>query len=1325
VDGSLLHLTALSWMPAGIGWIALSAIAVASLRPERTLPWRWLGLFAAARALAAWTNLADSAPGAQGLAAILGPAVGLTSGLALLEFARSGWASHGGVKLPRLILLAPAGIAAAALAAGWSWPMDPGGAWLHVCASACTSALFLRLALRHAGPARTGLRAAGALFALYGIGQGLAGIAPAEGAALLLNQAAALLIPAAILAFLLWEPDAASGRGPAHVRTALLVGAALLTSLVLGLGTTLPARLSAGGSPAGAAIARWIPFAAGLVVGCVYYGLLAAWYSALAWAKRMRRQDADLLGPIVEATRDGLIVVDEAGDVVFRNSRFALMWNVGEGLLEQRDAERLWEGLLEQLADAEGFRALLRKAQGAPGEYRDIVRFKDGHVLQVYSCPMPAEAGAPGRAWSFKDITGLTGAEVERRNQQIRLQREADALARLTRRRLSQSGDLEAALREITKLGADTLAVEFASAWLFDAEGARIYCADAYERSGDRHESGRMQPAEEVPRFLASLEAEGRALAVEEPAEDPRVGDLWERQLSRQSVGALLAAPVRLDGETIGYILCAHQGGSRRWAADEAHFVASLADHAAQAVERDEHRLTEQALQRIQELQQLIIDTAAGAVLVTDARGRITAVNEGFRAATGFVAEELVGRPYGTLQSEECGGDCPLRRTPGEMQRVSRHSCRILDREGRPHAALLNAAPVLDPAGALLGLILSYTDVSEAVHARGQVDALLNELESGREALAASRSRADELAARVDELAGARDELNARVEELAAARDELSREAGRRGEGDPQVEQRLARISQELAEARGAQVAAREALAAARQETASLQVRLDEARLETDALRRELDEAGRDTTSLRDRLGDAGRETALLRGELDEARRREDGGDEAGERLAEALHELAEARQGLAATGEELACVRRELAEVRRELEAALGSGGASAESLASEVDALRRGLDEAQSARDAHERLAGELAREAEVLREAGSRQVQELERGLQDARARLRDARADAKAAAEKVALLLDGQRQAGTELSALRAELDRARRDAQSQSSEADAVAERDQALQAELAALRDQVSAARDELAGAREALAEARGEGTAAAGQLAQAGADLERTRAQVAAAGEEMDALRRDLARAGAVRDELVGRNEAQQARLAALETELREARTAIDRLTRAAVEQADASAKAPARAGPSAEMAPLLRVLPGRGPNRAAERAESQAGGLEAAAPAGRRAFDAQALLERVGGDRQLAAGRARAFQKGSTWMVACLRQALQRKDPRALVGAARSLRSALGDVAAEEAQRLAGELEDMGRRKDLGGAPKMMKALESELERVRCALASYSRAA
>jgi PAS domain S-box-containing protein len=1223
------------WLGGGIGWIAMVAIAFALHRSDRSLPWKWLTVAALLHTLQAWLGLYGATHAFRSPMGTVGGVLGAAASIALLEFARQGMHASGLARFPRGVLIPLAGLSIVGAMIGWPWPVDASGSALGLLAAAGVTAVCQRTARSKPERARAGLQIAGWVLLLQAIACGLG----APGSPIVVTHTIAEILTLAsaiaLLGYALWDADVASGRGPAYVRTVILAAAVLMAGLTIVLADALiQRRLENATGP----FASWqlVPIGTGLLLSAVIFGLLTAWRSTLEWVKRIHRQDADLLGPIVEATRDGLLVVDEANEVVFRNSRFVAMWNLPQAQLEQRDADQLWPALLEQLVDPEGFRATLRQAARSQGEHRDVVRFRDGHVFQVYSCPMPSESEIVGRAWSFKDITGLTSAEVERRNQQIRLQREADALARLTRRRLSQSGDLEAALREITKTGADTLALEHVSAWLLDAEGTQLQCADAYERSSNEHASGATDNADDFPHFLAALEAEGRTLAIEDPEGDPRVSEVRAAHLADRHIGALMVAPIRLDGEMVGFVMCLHSGSARHWAADEEHFAASLADHAAQAVERDEHRLTEQALRRNQELQQLLVDTAASAVLLADGSGRVASVNEALSTTTGFLPEELIGRSHTVISSEECGEDCVLRHPEDLSAQVTRHPCRILDREGRTHSVLLNRAPVLDSTGTLVGLVVSFVDVSDALQARSQLDELMRETAAVREDASTAQTRFET--------------LNAELETARQAREAFEQQAHVAQATASQAEEQVESLTRELAQARDAQQAAEQRATLVAQQLEEKAAGLNVARTERDVEKQQAIQLAAD--------------------------------------LAESQTALERAQQELARSRDELSLIQMELADARRE-------GSTWSDQLAQLTSASAQ--------------LEAERERASQSTAEFG-RRITQLEQALAHAQAGWETASADAAAATDRLAKLLGEHRDAQSDLAQARAELERVRDEAQSGHGEIKALMERDRLADAEREALHSETEAARERFAAASRELEETRG--------------SLEAVRSELDVARGIAEALRADLQTMQVARDESVAQVGDLKERVTRLAVELQETRLELDRSVRAheakpAPKPAERGvAKPQAAAEPSP---PLLHIA------RPGERKLSRepVADADASLTAQQGPFDAEALLQSVNADRQLAAGRARAFQKGSAWMVACVRQALERKDPRALIGAARSLRAALGDVAAVEAQRLAGELEEMGRRKDLSQAPKAMRALESEIERVRAALASFSRAA
>ncbi len=114
-----------------------------------------------------------------------------------------------------------------------------------------------------------------------------------------------------------------------------------------------------------------------------------------------------LLRSTLEATADGILVVDRTGHIVTYNQRFVAMWHIPEAIVRQRDDETLLHRVLTQLDDPDAFLAKVRTLYGSPErESFDVLHFKDGRVFERYSRPQrQLEFAIVGRVWSFRDVT--------------------------------------------------------------------------------------------------------------------------------------------------------------------------------------------------------------------------------------------------------------------------------------------------------------------------------------------------------------------------------------------------------------------------------------------------------------------------------------------------------------------------------------------------------------------------------------------------------------------------------------------------------------------------------------------------------------------------------------------------------------------------------------------------------------------------------------------------------------------------------------------------------------------------------------------------------
>ncbi|HEY0133266.1 MAG TPA: STAS domain-containing protein [Nannocystis sp.] len=155
-----------------------------------------------------------------------------------------------------------------------------------------------------------------------------------------------------------------------------------------------------------------------------------------AETERARAMSVSLLQATLEATTDGLLVVDLAGRVTSANGRFVELWRIPQALLATGDDQRVLAHVIEQLADPAAFTAKVAALYGDRlAESFDLLEFKDGRAFERYSRPQLLDGEPVGRVWSFRDVTERRRAEQEA--ERSKLQDQVIAAQRLVLSQLS------------------------------------------------------------------------------------------------------------------------------------------------------------------------------------------------------------------------------------------------------------------------------------------------------------------------------------------------------------------------------------------------------------------------------------------------------------------------------------------------------------------------------------------------------------------------------------------------------------------------------------------------------------------------------------------------------------------------------------------------------------------------------------------------------------------------------------------------------------------------------------------------------------------------
>jgi PAS domain S-box-containing protein len=241
--------------------------------------------------------------------------------------------------------------------------------------------------------------------------------------------------------------------------------------------------------------------------------------------------------------------------------------------------------------------------------------------------------------WVARDITEQKRSESARRVRQKQLLKQNTMLVELARNKSLYRGNLQVALREITKAAANTLEAEAVGAWLYDEGRTKLQCLDLFHRSTSEHSAGCELAAADFPTYFKALE-EDRTIAADDALLDVRTRELAEPYFNDSGTASTLDAPIRLGGQTIGVICVEQRGIARHWTVEEQNFAASLADLVSLAIEASERDRAEIALRQAEQKYRSIFENAVEGIFQTTPDGNFLSVNPALARIYGYATPE-------------------------------------------------------------------------------------------------------------------------------------------------------------------------------------------------------------------------------------------------------------------------------------------------------------------------------------------------------------------------------------------------------------------------------------------------------------------------------------------------------------------------------------------------------------------------------------------------------------------------------------------------------------------------------------------------------------
>jgi PAS domain S-box-containing protein len=128
--------------------------------------------------------------------------------------------------------------------------------------------------------------------------------------------------------------------------------------------------------------------------------------ASLREAQQQLHSSEDLLKGVLEATADGIIVIDEKGRVSHMNKRFAQLWDIPGELAEQPDREGLLEHIGSKLTNQPAFLEKLQTLEPVHDQNVGVLHLKKGKVLEVHTLPLIRVEKSTAQIWCFRDVTG-------------------------------------------------------------------------------------------------------------------------------------------------------------------------------------------------------------------------------------------------------------------------------------------------------------------------------------------------------------------------------------------------------------------------------------------------------------------------------------------------------------------------------------------------------------------------------------------------------------------------------------------------------------------------------------------------------------------------------------------------------------------------------------------------------------------------------------------------------------------------------------------------------------------------------------------------------
>ena len=209
---------------------------------------------------------------------------------------------------------------------------------------------------------------------------------------------------------------------------------------------------------------------------------------------------------------------------------------------------------------------------------------------------------------------------------------------------LFYNGNVETGSMLITKEVVESMCVDRASIWTFNADGNGIICDRIYIRETGSFHEGLELFEKDYPQYFTYLYND-ESIVAEDAAIHPATSCFTDSYLIPLGIKSILDVPIWHRGRVIG-VFCIENCSSRKWIPEEIYFAQMLSSLYSFSYSVRENNILISNLKETENF----IDTAT-LVSKADAEGKITYVNEKFTEVSGWSLEEARGKDHNIVNS--------------------------------------------------------------------------------------------------------------------------------------------------------------------------------------------------------------------------------------------------------------------------------------------------------------------------------------------------------------------------------------------------------------------------------------------------------------------------------------------------------------------------------------------------------------------------------------------------------------------------------------------------------------------------------------------------